>query len=249
MDKSTYYFQFLVIEEATYISFGVADYCWIRTHNLYTYPNLIVHPNVGWPVFTGLTSAIGWTSVGNLWTPDRVIHNAPRFHKGDTLGMFINKKDEVPFPSTFVVTCLADMTTPTYQTLVFYLNGGKVEEFELVNLREKNLHVVSTVGPGGVVALRYSGTQVISTCLYPATFLSRVQDTVPPPRKEAQILMEAVVVWNAWATTAQEDTLVVKEGDVIEVYSMPDDEEYWYGRNKRTGEVGRFASVTVDKAN
>jgi len=43
--------------------------------------------------------------------------------------------------------------------------------------------------------------------------------------------------------------LGVKEGDVIEVYSMSDDEEYWYGRNTRTGEVGRFASVTVDKAN
>ena len=67
--------------------------------------------------------------------------------------------------------------------------------------------MVSTVGPGGVVALRYSGTQVTSTCLSPASFLSWVQDAVLPPSKDAQILMEAVVVWNPWATTAQEDIL------------------------------------------
>ena len=119
------------------------------------------------------------------------------------------------------------------QFLQFYKNGQEATRFSIHELikKEKDLYLVSTVGPGGVVMLRYSGSRVSRRNW---SFSPEEEAEVAEPR----VLAEVVVVWDVWETAA--DEMQINEGDVLEVFSMPPDQERWYGKNKRSGQVGFF---------
>lgn len=143
---------------------------------------------------------------------------------------------------------------------MFYKNGEQMKTgvFSISSFAEKDLYLVSTVGPGGVVLLRYSGSQQAST----ASLLSLA--SIGPLEKKGEqetqrlattengggrdsarkVQAEVCAVWDVWETKTL-DELIMKEGDVIEIYSRPQAQEVWYGRNKRTGQVGTFLRYYV----